>query len=78
MKNAIVKAAFELQSFGVIEKRSKIEKGKWNVSRHAFNNGSKLNLGSFMSSYWHSLKGAVSWNSAKLGKYKMPVKLRET
>ena len=27
-KRIIVKAAFELQSFGVIEKRSKIEKGK--------------------------------------------------
>ena len=24
------------------------------------------------------IKGAVSWNSAKLGNYKMPVKLRET
>ena len=28
---------------------------------------------------WHLLvKGAVSRNSAKLGNYKMPVKLRET
>jgi len=36
-------------------------------------------------SHWHSkpnqgleVKGAVSRNSAKLGNYKMPVKLRET
>ena len=35
-----------------------------------------------VSSYWQwvlrLLKGAVSWNSAKLENYKMPVKLRET
>ena len=28
--------------------------------------------------YENTIKGAVSWNSAKLGNYKMPVKLGET
>ena len=34
--------------------------------------------GTSLSAHAHSVKGAVSRNSAKLGNCKMPVKLRET
>ena len=37
-----------------------------------------VNFCHFVELYLHLRKGAVSQNSAKLGNYKMPIKLRET
>ena len=50
----------------------------YKLSYEATDVGSRSIVGSYVPVREMSVKGAVSRNSAKLGNYKMPVKLRET